>query len=167
MSARELRIKADIDKIEKLYETTSGKVVLKSVTNDRLVIQLNYKTVADSSGNIKNSSTLEIQFGSRYPFTEPKLFFKTSLFNPHVYTSGQVCLGKKWTPTEFLDLLVQRVVQILVFEDAVFDLTDAANQQAAAWYRKHSKTNPSMFPTDNFSQSISTKRPSMSWKNTK
>ena len=57
MSARELRIKADIDKIEKLYETTSGKVVLKSVTNDRLVIQLNYKTVADSSGNIKNSST--------------------------------------------------------------------------------------------------------------
>ena len=79
MSARELRIKADIDKIEKLYETTSGKVVLKSVTNDRLVIQLNYKTVADSSGNIKNSSTLEIQFGSRYPFTEPKLFFKTSL----------------------------------------------------------------------------------------
>ena len=58
MSARDLRIKADIDKIEQLNKTTSGGVVLKSVTKDRLLIDLKYKTVANSSGNIINSSTV-------------------------------------------------------------------------------------------------------------
>lgn len=163
MSARDLRIKADIDKIEQLNKTTSGGVVLKSVTKDRLLIDLKYKTVANSSGNIINSSTVEIQLGSKYPFAEPKVIFKTNVFHPNVYGSGQVCLGTKWMPTEGLNLLVERLVKLVIYDASILNLSSPANTEASSWYSRTVNRDHSMFPTDTFVKKAEKKKPTIKW----
>ena len=163
MSVRDRRIKADIEKIEQLNKTTSGGVVLKSFTKDRLLIDLKYKTVANSSGNIINSSTVEIQLGSRYPFTEPKVIFKTDVFHPNVYGTGQVCLGTKWMPTESLNFLVEKLVKLVIYDASILNLKSPANNEASSWYTRMVNRNHSMFPTDIFVKTEEKKKRTIKW----
>ena len=166
MSAKEKRLGADIAKIKALAAKSIGGIKIVSTTNSRISLELNYKTVADNSGKIASTIVTEIQIPDRYPFVEPKAIFKNKVFHPNVYSSGQVCLGTKWIPTEGLDLLLERLIKILIFDATILNTKSPANTEALSWYRTKVRSAPNFFPTDTFvKNSTSTTKSGIKWKN--
>jgi len=154
MDALKTRIDEDIYKLEILSHATCGKVkIIRTSGNpvNRIEIELNFITVPSRNypAQRQNSTVATIELAARYPFSQPKVTFNPFVFHPNVYRSGLVCLGSKWITTEFLDLLVKRLVKILTYDPAVIDLKPPANSDAANWYSKVLHTNPTLFPTEN------------------
>ena len=168
MSAKAKRIEADISKINALVAQSHGAIKLISSNINKLSIDLNYRTVADRSGKISEITKVEIQLPERYPFVEPKVIFKTIVFHPNVYSSGQVCLGTKWIPTEGLDLLLERLIKILVFDATILNTKSPANSEALRWYQKKVTSSPNFFPTDTFKKGTRNKSTGgIKWNDTK
>ena len=163
MSARDTRIQADIQKIKTLSEKTGGKVSLISSSNLKIELSFKYKTVKNGSGATVNSANAEIALSSRYPFAEPKVKFLSEVFHPNVYDSGQVCLGTKWLPTEGLDLLVERLIKILIFDATILNTASPASSSALNWYRKKAATDRGFFPTDTFNTNQIREKKKIQW----
>ncbi len=165
MTAKSQRISADIEKIHDLAKRSNGGIKLSSSTDQKIILELNYKTVGDRQGTIRKSSIATISLSPKYPFIEPKVIFEDPVFHPNVYASGQVCLGTKWLPTEGLNLLVERLIKILIFEATILNTQSPANSDALSWYRKKASSEPSFFPTDKFSKNHESKtKPKIQWK---
>jgi len=167
MSARDTRIEADIAKINELALRSKGQIKVLSSTANKIELEFGYKTVSNSSGNITQSTKALIELGSRYPFTEPKVKFTTKVFHPNVYDSGQVCLGTKWFPTEGLNLLVERLVKILIFDASVINVKPPASGSASNWYLKKVRSDRSFFPTDTFTKSEGSTKKKIQWGQSK
>lgn len=163
MSARDTRIQSDIQKIKTLSEKTGGRVRIESSTASRIKLSFNYKTVMNGSGATVNSATAEIVLSSRYPFAEPKVKFLSEVFHPNVYDSGQVCLGTKWLPTEGLDLLVERLIKILIFDATILNTASPASSSALKWYRKKAAVDRGFFPTDTFKTVPTQEKKKIQW----
>jgi DNA-directed RNA polymerase subunit RPC12/RpoP len=91
---------------------------------------------------------VKIELLSRYPFQEPSATITTPVYHPNVYSSGKICFGAKWMPTQGLDLLVRRIIQIITFDKDILNEKSPANAQALHWYRDLIRSNPSAFPTE-------------------
>ena len=166
------RVENDIQKIYELANTSEGRIrILQTLGNpiDKIILQLDYVTVGSSKypNEKRNSSTVEFALLERYPFVEPKVKFQTPILHPNVYTSGLVCLGSKWIPTEGLNLLVKRIVKLLIFDEQILNENSPANRNALIWYLETKKIYPNAFPTDKYSLNESGKKPPSisSWKN--
>ena len=162
MSAKQTRIDADLSKIAAIAAKSNGAVKIVSHSSTRINLQLHFKTIANSSGSFSEVTDVEIQLPDRYPFIEPKVVFTSKVFHPNVYSSGQVCLGTKWLP-EGLDLLVERLIKILIYDATILNTTSPANSSALNWYRKTVSKNPSIFPTDKFEKNSVNKKPKIKW----
>lgn len=169
MSAFATRVQEDLRKIDLLSRETDGRVNVVSTTGDpvrEIVIELKYPT-ADSSNFpsvVRHSTVVKIDLLSRYPFQEPSAKIVTPIHHPNVYTSGQICFGTKWLPTQGLDLLVKRIIKIITFDDSILNEASPANGQALAWYRRAVVQYPSSFPTTKLIQEQPAKK-AMSWNN--
>jgi hypothetical protein len=108
---------------------------------------------------------VRVSFPARYPFQPPLAEILTAIYHPNVYTSGRVCLGVHWLPSETLDLFVKRIAQIITFDPLVVNAVSAANPAAASWYNGAVKAHPAAFPTDRlpFDMSDARKR-SVQWR---
>lgn len=147
------RIKQDILKIEALSKLTNNKVRIKETLGNPtnvIVLELDYPTAPSSHypNEVQNKTSLKIELLSRYPFQEPSATITTPIFHPNVYASGKVCLGTKWLPTQGLDLLIKRIIQIITFDPLILNEASPANGKALSWYKQASTQYPSSFPTD-------------------
>ena len=163
MSAKQTRIDADLSKIAAIATKSNGAVKIVSHSSTRINLQLHFKTIANSSGSFSEVTDVEIQLPDRYPFIEPKVVFTSKVFHPNVYSSGQVCLGTKWLPSEGLDLLVERLIKILIYDATILNTKSPADSSALNWYRKTVSKNPSIFPTDKFEKNSVNKKPKIKW----
>jgi ubiquitin-protein ligase len=162
------RREQDIKKIEQLAASSNGLIRIMGVDGNpmnQISIELGYKTAADNSypGKVCTNTKVQIELTSRYPFQEPNAVFKTKVFHPNVYTSGKICFGTKWLPTEGLDLLVKRIVQIITFDQSILNENSPANGDALAWYRKAKKKDPNAFPTQSISFTEAGAKPTINW----
>jgi len=169
MSASVERVKQDIRKLEELSRSLNGRVRVKSTSGtpvNRIVVELDYPTAPSSAypDKIQRKTEVIIELLSRYPFQEPTAKITTPVFHPNVYASGKICLGSKWMPTQGLDLLVRRIIQIITFDSSVIDLNPPANAQAAQWYTSAVSRQPKAFPTDKLVVQEPAKK-KMSWSN--
>lgn len=167
MSAFNARRDEDLRKLKALELSTNGQVRILSTSGNpisRISVRLKVWTAADATfpANGIGEVDAQIQLSARYPFDEPALSISSKVFNPNIYTSGRVCLGARWTPTEFLDLLVQRLFKILSFDDATVNPSSAANGDAARWYIKARAAHPEHFPSDKW-VSTPTASPTIKW----
>ena len=161
------RIDSDISKIRELSKNTFGKVKLVSFEKSKVIIELLFKTIENKNGKITHKSNVEMILPSNYPFTGPKVTFTTKIFHPNVYTSGLVCLGPKdWVISEPLSMLVERIINIMIYDPKMVNPSSPANENAAAWYNKNLKNNPNLFPTDNFSKANEKSKPKIKWNTT-
>jgi ribosomal protein S27E len=107
-----------------------------------------------------------IHLPERYPKAEPLVDILSPIFHPNVWPAGRICFGPKWLITEGLDLLVNRIAKIVVFDPALLNVSSPANPSAALWYRTAVVQMSSLFPTDtlSFLQSSSRKEPKTHWR---
>jgi Ubiquitin-conjugating enzyme len=152
---QKLRLQADKEQITKLCSTApfAGKVQLLAAATalqPRWRFRLNIRTVANAQfpDTALQELELEIRFGSQYPFQAPTAHLAPIPFHPNVFASGVICLGNKWSASEGLDLLVQRIVRLLTFDPLLVNIDSPANSQAARWYQAHKRQFPASFPSD-------------------
>ncbi|MGP8070587.1 MAG: hypothetical protein ACLP5V_11920 [Candidatus Bathyarchaeia archaeon] len=93
-----------------------------------------------------NSHRVLVKLPANYPIGQPYAEMLTPLFHPHVFPSKVMCIGRKWLPSEFLDLFAKRVGAIICFNPDYFDFNSPANSTAMQWAKHHMK----LFPTDTF-----------------
>lgn len=153
MSAFAERVLQDLRKIEELSKAVAGRVVIKGTAGNPINVinlELDFPTAPSSKypSQVQNKTLVKIELLSRYPFQEPLATITTPIYHPNVYSSGRVCLGAKWLPTQGLDLLVKRIIQIITFESNILNEASPANWDALLWYRSAIKTSPAAFPTD-------------------
>lgn len=143
----------DLAKITRLGVRARGRIAVGETLGtppSEITVALNYKTAASARypDDVRETTRIKIVLGARYPFQEPAVEILDPVFNPNVYPSGRVCLGKKWIATEGLDLIVLRVIKILTFDPEILNDWAPANMEAAFWYKSMLASNPGAFPTE-------------------
>jgi ubiquitin-protein ligase len=170
MSISPERIKQDLIKINDLVKSSNGKLeIIKTSGNPVNFIELNlYYTTASSNdypNKFQQKTTVEIRLSSSYPFKEPQSKITTAIYHPNVYESGTICFGTKWLPTEGLDLLVKRIIQIITFDKTILNQESPANGKALSWYKTAIKKYPDYFPTDRIIVEKQQPKKTISWNN--
>jgi ubiquitin-protein ligase len=174
MNALQTRRKQDLARIKELCDQSGGRIHLISADSEApstIKLKLNYRT-AGGTGYPENdlaSIELKIQIPAGYPFrSPPAATLSPVVYHPNVYSSGQVCLGSKWVVSEFLDLLVKRVVRIITYQEDVLNEASPANGGAVSWYRERKRRFPQAFPTDTADTVAAARKPSgMRWNDLK
>jgi len=159
-------MRADYEKVRQLSSRSNGKVVLEEYRgNPPYRYEIGYKIrsiVGLGSGRPKwgDYHRAEIMLSSNYPLTEPNASMLTPVFHPHVFPSLKICMGRKWTPTEYLDDFVARIGQILCFNPEYIDQSSPANREALDWVNK----NHHLIPTDRLEIAERTGQGIKAWK---
>jgi hypothetical protein len=148
------RRRADLANLEALCAASSGRLRIVSAQGDppcQVTVDLVCRTAVDAQypSRTQPSTRARIDLPARYPLQPPQVYLTPVVFHPNVYPSGLVCLGRKWMPTETLDLLVRRVAQIITFDPNVVNASSPASSRAADWYRRAVVRSPRAFPSDN------------------
>ena len=156
MSAGDERRREDIKRLQSICTASSGRLQILSTRGDparEVTIEIACRTAASAGYpvDVTPRTKVRIQFPDRYPFQEPLAEIQTPIFHPNVYSSGRICFGMKWLPTEGLDLLVKRIVGIVTFDPSLVNVSSPANAPAATWYRSAVTAHTVAFPTDTFS----------------
>ena len=164
------RRRTDLARLEAMCAASGGRLVLIARDSDAptdITIELACRTAGSSAypARAVERTRARINFPARYPFQPPVVHLAPITFHPNVYSSGLVCLGFKWLPTEGLDLLVKRVAHIITFDPAVINTDSPANASAAHWYMRALAQSPRAFPTDRLDfLSAITSRPKPQWR---
>jgi ubiquitin-protein ligase len=154
MNVLETRRKEDLSKVKDLCDRSGGRIRLISADGDApttIKLRLNYRTAGGTNYPEQHLPSVEmkIQIPAGYPLRSPPVAtLSPVVYHPNVYAGGQVCLGSKWIVSEFLDLLVKRVVRIITYQEDVLNETSPANGAAVSWYRERKSRFPKAFPTD-------------------
>lgn len=169
MSAFGERREQDLAKLRELARRSGDRVrIIKTAGSpmNSLELELHYKTAPNEKypEQVQSVTTVKVDLPARYPFAEPTATITSPIFHPNVYSSGRVCFGVKWLASEGLDLLVQRLVQIIAFDPLLLNEQSPANGSALAWYRK-AKRSGVQFPTDDLTASAEEAAPKVSWTN--
>jgi len=171
MSAFSERRNQDVIKLRELASKSNGRIeiikLLGQPTNE-IHLKLNFKTVPDQGypASRQDYTAVSIQLSSRYPFEAPAATITTPIFHPNVFSSGRVCLGTKWIPTQGLDLLVEKLVQIVTYDVNILNADSPANSNALSWYRKAVREFPKYFPTDSSKISVAQENSKIKWNDT-
>jgi len=169
MSAFYVRRDEDVAKLKRLEQLTAGRIRVTRVSGNpitQIELKLTVRTAGDNNFPSKALREVDatIQLGADYPLptSPPVVSLRPRVFNPNVYTSGLVCLGK-WLSTEYLDLVVQRLFKILAFDESILNTDSAANREASVWYKSARLKYPADFPTDALTVGGAKSSPSMKW----
>ncbi len=169
MSAVSERIAQDVRKINELSTAIGNRITIKSTNGNpinKIIVEINYPTAPSNKypDEVQDKTLVEIKLVSRYPFVEPSATITSPIFHPNVYSTGKICFGTKWLPTQGLDLLVKRIIQIITFDETILNEDSPANSTALVWYRLAVGKYPEAFPTDKFNiKEVS--RGKVAWKN--
>ena len=156
MDAASERRRTDVGKLERLCAASGGRVRIVSRDGNPptgVTIEVDCRTAGSSAypAQAVTATRARIQLPAAYPLHPPQVYLTPVTFHPNVFSSGLVCLGSKWLPTEGLDLLVKRLVQIITFDPAVVNTGSPANPAASAWYLSAVSRSRASFPTDSIS----------------
>ena len=154
MNPLETRRREDLKRVRALCERSGDRLRLVSADADapsevRLRARLRVALDAGYPARAGDAFELRVAIPAGYPFRDgPRSFVSPVIWHPNVFPDGQVCQGRTWRVSEFLDLYVLRILRILTFQDDGVNLQSVANAPAAAWYRAARAGSPAAFPTD-------------------
>jgi ubiquitin-protein ligase len=150
----ELRRREDLRRVRALCDASQGR--LRFVSADapaptEIRLQASARVALDASYPARAGSRVDIRIAipAGYPLRDgPRAFLSPAVWHPNVFPDGQVCQGRTWRVSEYLDLYVRRILRIVTFQQDVTNLQSVANAGAAAWYRAARARHPDAFPTD-------------------
>jgi ubiquitin-protein ligase len=148
-----IRLQSDRERLQALATTSGGRIAVHSgpsATSPFAIIELRYATAGSDRYPLerREQTRISIALPARYPFQPPLATVQTPIWHPNVFASGTICLGTRWSPTEGLDLFVQRLARLLTFDPLLVNIASAANREAAAWYERARRQHPQAFPSD-------------------
>lgn len=148
-----IRLQSDLERLQALATSSSGRIVLLSGPSAACpvaTVELRYATAGSDRYPVerREQTRIGISLPARYPFQPPSAAVQTPIWHPNVFASGTICLGTRWSPTEGLDLFVQRLARLLTFDPLLVNTASAANREAAAWYERARRQHPQAFPSD-------------------
>lgn len=139
------RRQADLERLRELAAANPGRIEIVATEGEppaMIRFRLNCQSVIElpATGQLVlgGRHTLRVHFGQRYPLEPPLVYVESPIANPHVFpTTRRICIGAAWTPSETLDLFVQRVWAILAWDPQVIDPGSPANMTALKWSEDH------------------------------
>jgi ubiquitin-protein ligase len=150
----ELRRREDLRRVRALCDASGGRLRLVSADSEapteirlqaRARVALDPVYPARAGGQVD----LRIVIPAGYPFRDgPRSFLSPVVWHPNVFPDGQVCQGRSWRVSDYLDLYVRRILRIVTYQQDVTNLQSVANAGAAAWYRVARVRHPDAFPSD-------------------
>ena len=148
-----IRLQSDLERLQALAATSAGRIALHSgptAASPFAIVELRYATAGSQRYPLerREQTRISIALPTRYPFQPPLATVQTPIWHPNVFASGTICLGTRWSPTEGLDLFVQRLARLLTFDPLLVNIASAANREAAAWYERARRQHPQAFPSD-------------------
>ena len=148
-----IRLQSDLERLQALAASSGGRILLlagPSTASPSASLELRYSTAGSDRYPLerRERTRIGLSLPARYPFQPPLAAVQTPIWHPNVFASGTICLGTKWSPTEGLDLFVQRLARLLTFDSLLVNTASAANREAAAWYERARRQHPQAFPSD-------------------
>ena len=145
---RENRLLSDYQKVRQAVADSGGTLkLLEAAGSPPTRYVLEYACpglVKDGNGQpcIAHKHRVEINLGANYPISQPVARMLTPTFNPHVFMTNNICLGKQWAATETLDTLILRIGAILQLDPKIIDFNSLANKEAGNWARNNPRQLP-------------------------
>jgi ubiquitin-protein ligase len=150
----ETRRREDLARVRALCARSDGRLALVSADSEapsELRLRARLRVALDPAYPVRagDALALRIVIPQGYPFRDgPRTVVSPTVWHPNVFADGQVCQGRTWRVSEFLDLYLLRILRILSFQEDGVNLESVANAAAAAWYRGARARTPQAFPTD-------------------
>ncbi|MFN3603393.1 MAG: ubiquitin-conjugating enzyme E2 [Leptonema sp. (in: bacteria)] len=130
----------DLKKIKELEKKYPFFKIHKTEGNPIKTIELEFHLEVPVSSKKKEKKFLvKIDLPSNYPLVSPKFTIIPPIFHPHVYESGTVCMGSHWLVSNTLDLELERLIKILLFDPLYINPNSVANFSAYNWYKRNKK----------------------------
>ena len=142
-SPRERRLRSDYEKVKRLVRDSGGSLRLVDVYGNpprRYVIEYHCNGLVkkkDGRMMLRLRHQVDIGLDSDYPMSKPAARMLTPIFNPHIYTSNDICLGVVWSPSETLDTLILRIGALIQLDPQVLNAGSPANVYANDWVAKN------------------------------
>jgi ubiquitin-protein ligase len=154
MNPLEVRRREDLKRVHALCERSDGRLRVTSVDAEapneiRLHARLRVALDRRYPEHAGDALALRIAIPAGYPFRDgPRTFVAPVVWHPNVFPDGQICQGRVWRVSEFLDLYLQRMLRILSYQPDGINLHSVANAAAADWFQVARVRTPWAFPTD-------------------
>jgi hypothetical protein len=133
-------LKADHDALRRLAHL-HPKIEIEGVFGnppERYRLKLKVKSLRERDGGEALETVaehrLEVTMPKGYPRDAPLFRMLTPVFHPNIAPHA-VCVGDDWTAGEPLDLLIQRVGEILAYQS--YNIKSPLNGRAAQWVDEH------------------------------
>lgn len=132
------RLKADHEALRRLAHL-HPKIEIEGVFGNpperyRLVLKVKSLRERGDAIEIASEHRLEVTMPRGYPRDAPLFRMLTPVFHPNIAPHA-VCIGDDWTAGEPLDLLIQRVGEILAYQS--YNTKSPLNGRAAQWVNEH------------------------------
>lgn len=132
------RLRADHEALRRLANL-HPKVEIEGVVGnppERYRLRLKVKSLREHGDELETVTEhrLELTLPKGYPRDAPLCRMLTPVFHPNIAPHA-VCVGDDWTAGEQIDLLVQRVGEILAYQS--YNIKSPLNGRAAQWVDEH------------------------------
>lgn len=137
-SVRLRRLKADHEALRRLANL-HPKIEIEGVFGnppERYRLRLKVTSLREHGETLETATEhrLEVIMPKGYPRDAPLCRMLTPVFHPNIAPHA-VCVGDNWTAGEPIDLLIQRVGEILAFQS--YNIKSPLNGRAAQWVDEH------------------------------
>src|SRR5262252_10204597 len=132
------RLKADHEVVRRLARL-HPKIEIEGVFGnppERYRLRLKVKSLREQGDALTtvDDHRLEVFMPRGYPRDAPLCRMLTPVFHPNIAPHA-VCIGDHWTASEPLDLLIQRVGELLAYQS--YNTKSPLNGRAAQWVDEH------------------------------
>lgn len=132
------RLMADYEAVRRLVRL-HPKIEAEGVSGnppDRYLLVLHVRSLRERGGVIEptDAHRLEVTLPSTYPRDAPLFRMLTPVFHPNIAPHA-VCIGDHWSAGQSLDMLIQRVAEMLAFQS--YNIKSPLNGKAAQWVEEN------------------------------
>ncbi len=132
------RLKSDHDALRRLAHL-HPKIEIEGVFGnppERYRLKLKVKSLRERGDALETvgEHRIELTMPKGYPRDAPLFRMLTPVFHPNIAPHA-VCVGDDWTAGEPIDLLIQRVGEILAYQS--YNIKSPLNGRAAQWVDEH------------------------------
>ncbi len=137
-SVRLRRLQSDYEAVRRLARL-HPRIAVEGVSGNppdryRLVLKVKSLREKDQDIEVVEEHRLEITLPGGYPRDPPLCRMLTPVFHPNIAPHA-VCIGDHWSAAESLDVMIQRVGEMLAFQR--YNIKSPLNGRAARWVEEN------------------------------